>query len=149
MPQNPRSGPGPTGYALPELTPVQGLWRGTITALVVALPAGILNQLLVDSGDIEKSSPITFLFVALILFGGASGGWAVIRLAPSARLSYAAGAAALAYVLVQGTGVVLRLISHEKISWLSYPFLALLMATSGMLGGLFARRWVLKNIPQG
>lgn len=138
--------PGPTGYDLPELTPLQGLWRGAVTALVVALPAGILNQLLVDSGDVEKTSPVTYLFVLLILFGGAAGGWAVIRLAPTARLAYAAGAAALAYVLVQGIGVLIRLVSGDTISWLSYPFLALLMATCGMLGGMFARRWVLKNM---
>mgnify|MGYP000470408063 CR=1 FL=1 len=25
---------------LPEMTPSQGFWRGTVTALVVALPAG-------------------------------------------------------------------------------------------------------------
>ncbi|CAN5587866.1 hypothetical protein BH10ACT3_BH10ACT3_24660 [soil metagenome] len=140
---------GPTPYQLPEMTPLQGLWRGTITALVVALPAGILNQFLIDSGDVEAGSPVTLLFVVLILFGGASGGWAVIRLAPTARLAHAAGAAALAYVIVQTIGVVIRLISGDDISWLSYPFLALLMATCGMLGGMFARRWVMKNLPPG
>lgn len=137
---------GPTGYALPEMTPVQALIRGTVTSLVVALPAGILNQLLIDGGDIEAGSPVTLLFVALILFGGASGGWATIRLSPDAALAYAAGAAALAYVIVQGIGVVIRLIGGEDISWLSYPFLALLMATCGMLGGMFARKWLQKNV---
>ena len=59
-----------------------------------------------------------------------------------AGLSYAAGAAALAYVVVQGLGVVKRLIwGPDDFSWLGYLFLASLMAMCGMLGGMFGRRW--------
>lgn len=133
---------------LPELDPGQAFWRGVVTTLVVTLPAGILNQLLVDSGEIEASSPLAMIFWLLILLGGGAGGWAVVRLAPRAKLSHAAGAAALAYALTQSFGVVKRLIEGEHISWLAYPFLALLMATCGMLGGAFARRWLSQNGPQ-
>lgn len=137
------SGAGPTGgHDLPELTPPQAMVRGTISALVVVAPAAVLNQLLIDSETIEPTSPVTFLFWALILLGGAAGGWATVRLSPAAGLPWAAGTAALAYAVVQAVGVVLRLIDGDKISWLAYPFLALLMATCGMLGGLFARRWL-------
>lgn len=131
------SGPRP----LPELSPPQALWRGLITALVVVAPVAVLNQFLVDSGDLDPSSPAAFLLWALILFGGAAGGWATIRLSPPASLAYAAGAAALAYIAIQSVGVVLRLLDGRSISWVAYPFLALLMATCGMLGGAFARRW--------
>lgn len=127
---------------LPEMTPSEAFWRGTVTALVVALPAGIFNQLLVSSGDVGGGSPWAIFFWILILFGGAAGGWAVIRLAPSASRAHAAGAAALAYVVVQSLGVVRRLVAGEDISWLAFPFLALLMATCGMLGGMFAGRTV-------
>ena len=82
------------------------------------------------------------MFWALILLGGAAGGWATIRLSPAASLPYPAGAAALSYLVVQAVGVVLRLIDGDSISWLAYPFLALFMATCGMLGGMFARRWL-------
>jgi hypothetical protein len=126
---------------LPELSPPQALWRGTITALVVVLPAGVLNQVLVNSGDLEAASPFTFVLWILILLGGASGGWAVVRLSPAAPLAWAAGAAALAYGIVQAIGVVRRLLADEPIGWLGYPLLALLMATCGMLGGMLARRW--------
>ena len=54
---------------LPEMTPPQAYWRGTITALVVALPAGIMNQALVSGGDIEAGSPWAILFWVLIMFG--------------------------------------------------------------------------------
>jgi hypothetical protein len=127
---------------LPELSPGQAFWRGTVTALTVALPAGIFNQVLVSSGDVAGGSPWAIFFWILILFGGAAGGWAVIRLAPTASLAHAAGAAALAYVVVQSIGVVRRLVAGDSISWLAFPFLALLMATCGMLGGMFAGRTV-------
>ncbi len=125
--------------ALADLTPGQALWRGTITALVVVFPVAVLNNL-VASGDGE-GSPLVLLFYALILLGGASGGWAVVRLSSRARLTHAAAAGALAYAIAQGIGVVLRLLRGESLSWVAYPFLALMMACCGMLGGVFARRW--------
>lgn len=125
---------------LPELSPPQAYWRGTVTALVVALPAGIMNQVLVSGGDIEAGSPWAILFWILIMFGAAGGGWAVRRLSPGSHLAWAAAAGATAYAVVQAIGVVRRLISDEPISWLAYPFLALLMATCGLLGGIYAGR---------
>ncbi len=135
------TGAGPAPRALPELSPPQALWRGTVTALTLVLPAGIINQLLVNNDTIGAASPFAILFWVLIMLGGAAGGWAVLRLSPQARLSYAAGAGALAYVIVQSIGVVRRLIIGEAISWIAYPMLGALMATCGMLGGMFARRW--------
>ena len=117
------------------------MWRGTVTALVVALPAAVFNQLLVASGDIEEGSPVALFFWVLILFGAAAGGWGVLRLCPDAALAHAAGAGALAYVIVQGIGIVSRLWRGESLSWVAYPLLALLMATAAMLGGMFGRRW--------
>ena len=140
---------GPTGLVLPEIAPMQALWRGTITALVVVLPVGILNQYLVSSGELSGVSPIAIIFWLLILLGGASGGWAVIRLSPRAPLPYAAAASALAYLIVQSIGVIIRLLGNEPIGWLGYPLLALMMATCGTLGGMYARRWLRENEPAG
>lgn len=126
--------------ALADLSPTQALWRGTVTALVVVFPVAVLNNL-VASGRDGAGSPLVLLFYALILLGGASGGWAVVRLSSTARLAHAAGAAALAYAIAQAVGVVSRLLRGESLSWVAYPFLALMMACCGMLGGMFARRW--------
>lgn len=139
--------PGPGGNMLPELAPLAALWRGVITGLVLVMPAAILNNFLVDDGTIDPGHPAVYLFWILILLGGAAAGWATIRLAPSAQLAHAAVAGAGAYLIAQGIGVVLRLISGESISWLSFPFLAILMATCGMLGGMFARRWMQQDGP--
>jgi hypothetical protein len=125
---------------LPELSPPQALWRGAVTALVVVLPLAVLNNVVVAGGE-PASSPLVLALFGLTLLGGAAGGWATIRLSPAAGLPYAAGAAALAYVVAQGVGVVLRLLRGDDLKLAGYPFLALLMATCGMLGGMFARRW--------
>jgi predicted permease len=113
--------------------------QGVLTALVLALPAGLLNQFVVDRSD--GRTPFVLLLWVVILFGGAAGGFAVLRLSPAARLSHAAAAAGAAYVIVQTIGVVRRLFVGAPISWLAFPLLATLMATCGMLGGAFARRW--------
>ena len=94
-----------------------------------------------------RGQPLVLVFYALILLGGASGGWAVVRLSSRARLTHAAAAAALAYAIAQGIGVVLRLLRGDPLSWVAYPFLALMMACCGMLGGMFARRWQQQHEP--
>lgn len=123
------------------MSPIRAVWRGAVTALVVALPIAVFNQLLVSAGDVEEGSPVVLLFWLLILFGAAAGGWGVLRLAPDAALSHAAAAGALAYVVVQGIGIVSRLARGEPLSWVAFPLLALMMATAAMLGGMFGRRW--------
>lgn len=126
--------------ALPDLTPPQALWRGTVTALVVVLPVAVLNNVVVAGGE-SAASPLVLVFFGLILLGGAAGGWAVIRLSSTAGLPHAAAAGALSYVIAQSLGVVLRVLRGDELNWLGYPFTALMMATCGMLGGMFARRW--------
>lgn len=126
---------------IPNLSPVQAMWRGVVTALVVALPVAVFNQLLVSSGDIEGDSPVVLLLWLLIFFGAAAGGWGVLRLCPQAALAHAAGAGAIAYVVVQTIGIVTRTIRGESLSWAAFPLLALMMATAAMLGGMFGRRW--------
>lgn len=126
---------------VPSLSPAQAMWRGVVTALVVALPVAVFNQLLVSSEDIDGDSPVVLFFWVLILFGAAAGGWGVLRLCPQAALAHAAAAGAIAYVVVQAIGIVTRTIRGEALSWAAFPLLALMMATAGMLGGMFARRW--------
>ena len=122
-----------------DLTPTAAVRQGILTALVLALPAALLNVLVVDQEG--RSSPWKFALWFVILFGAAAGGFAVLRLSRTATLVHAASAGFWTYVLVQGIGVVRRLFAGQPISWLAFPFLALLMATCGMLGGALVRRW--------
>ena len=123
---------------LPAVSPLGAVWRGTVTALVLAVPAAVVNQFVLDDADTAWTLGLRLV----IMFGAAAGGYAVIRLCPDAGLPHAAAAGAAAYVIVQGVGVLRRLTSGEPISWLAYPFLMLMLATIAMLGGVFARRAV-------
>ena len=122
-----------------DLTPTAAVRQGLLAALTVAVPAALLNVLLVDREG--SSSPWKFALWLVIMFGAAAGGFAVLRLSRSAGLVHAAAAGFWTYVIVQGIGVLRRLFAGEPISWLALPFLALLMATCAMLGGAFERRW--------
>ena len=86
-------------------------------------------------------SPTSFLLTGVILCAASAVGFSVMRLSPDALLMHASAAGFFGYVIVQGIGVVHRLFSGQHISWLAFPFLAMLMATCGMLGGAFERRW--------
>lgn len=125
----------------PVLTPTAAVRQGVLTTLVLALPAGLINQFVVDAGDKGSRSPVVVLLWLVILFGGAAGGFAVMRLSPDARLAHAAAGAFGGYVVVQAIGVIRRLFVGQPISWLAFPLLATLMATCGMFGGAFERRW--------
>lgn len=131
--------------SLPQLSATQAFWRGVVTTLTLAVPAALLNQWLVSGSDGGDRKPLAMLLWLVILLGAGAGGWATVRLCESAPLSHASGSAALAYALVQGFGIVRRLLAGEPLAWVGYVFLLLLMATCGMLGGMFARRWLQQN----
>jgi hypothetical protein len=118
------------------------IWRPALSISVFLLPLGILQQWLVDDGRIDESGSVSLLFVAVILFLAAVCGYGAARLATGLLLEHGAAAAGLAYVIVQGVGIVRRVIVGEDvISHLpSYVYLALLMATCGMLGAMLERR---------
>ncbi|MBV6508807.1 MAG: hypothetical protein JJLCMIEE_01873 [Acidimicrobiales bacterium] len=122
----------------PATFDVRAVVPGALTTLVLALVAGVVNQVLVDRGTIEEGSPLAFFFFLLIVLAGAVGGFVSGRRAPDSPLLHGAVASASAYLLVQGIGVIRRLIAGDPLNWLSYLYLAVLMATCGMLGALLA-----------
>lgn len=122
----------------PSSFDARAVMPGAMVTLVIALPAGIVNQVLVDRGAIEEGSPLALVFFAIIVLAGVVGGFVSGRRAPDSPLLHGAMASASAYVIVQGIGVIRRLIAGDSLSWLSYLYLAVLMATCGMVGALVA-----------
>lgn len=122
------------------MTPPAALWRGMLTALFLFVPAALLNLAVSSDADAGPSPLVTAVFYVVILLGAGAGGWATIRLSPDAHLWYASASPTLAYLVVQGFGIVRRLLASEQIRWGAYVFHFLLVATCGMLGGMFARR---------
>ncbi len=112
---------------------------GALTASVIALPVGVLGQIVVD-GDGTSSSFLAFVFLAPILFAFVAGGFVAARRAASGPLTNGALAAVGAFALIQGVGVVRRLASGETVSPASLAFAAFLAYSCGLLGALGAQR---------
>jgi hypothetical protein len=128
----------------PEADPTlrwAAIWRAAVSVSVFLLPIGILQRVWVDNGTIEKDSPASFGIFAIILVLGAVAGFGAAKLAQQRPIPNGAAAAALAYLIVQGAGLVRRLFSGGSLpSPVSIVYLALLMATCGMLGAVLERR---------
>ncbi len=118
------------------------IWRAAVSVSVFLLPIGILQRVLIDNDTIEPGSPGSFAFFAVILVLGAVAGFGAAKLARERPIPNGAAAAALAYLIVQGAGLLRRLIwdSSTLPSPFSVVYLALLMATCGMLGAALERR---------
>ena len=122
----------------PASLEVRPIIPGAAVTLVIAFPVGIVNQILVDRGTIDEGSPWALPFFFLIVFAAMLGGYVSGRRAPDAPLLHGAAASAAAYVVVQGIGVIRRLVVGDPLHWISYLYLVVLMATCGMVGALAA-----------
>lgn len=117
------------------------IWRAAASVTTFALPLGIAQQWLADSGRIASGSSVNYLFFAAILFCATLGGFGAAKLAPDAALPNGAAAGALAYLVVQAGGALRRLIVGADIANpLGWIYLALLMATMGMAGAALEQR---------
>ncbi|MBW3610546.1 MAG: hypothetical protein KY438_03315 [Actinobacteria bacterium] len=112
---------------------------GALTAAVIALPVGLAGQIVVD-GTRTNSSVLALVFLVPILVAFAAGGFVTARRAGAAPLTNGALAAVAAFALIQGVGVVRRLVSGEDISPASLAFAAFLAYSCGLVGALAAQR---------
>lgn len=117
------------------------IWKPAVSVSALLLPLALWQQWLIDRDDIEAGGAESLLFVGVFLFLAATCGYGAARLAARRLLPHGAAAAGLAYCIVQGIGVVRHLIAGEALgSPVSFAYLALLMATCGMLGAMLERR---------
>lgn len=105
------------------------LFYGALVAVVVAPLA------LVGSAADEGSALRNLAFLAqLAVFVG--GGVLVARRSPSRPVTHAAVTVLAGWTMVQTVAVVVRVLGGDDVSWAALPFLALFVATTGMVGGL-------------
>jgi len=124
----------PIGPRWPRLD-ARSLLIGGLTALVIAVPAGVVAQL--RSGDDETSNWTLALFM-VVLIGFVVGGMVAARRQAHAPLAHGAAAALGAFVLVQTIGIIRRSISGDDLSAVGIAFTALLSSTAGTVGGMIA-----------
>ncbi len=117
------------------------IWRPAVSVSLFLLPIGIAQRVLVDRGTLEKGGTGSLLISLVILILGAIAGFGAAKLAPQRPLPNGAAAAALAYLIVQGGGLVRKFIAGGTlVSPVQLMYLALLMATCGMFGAALERK---------
>ncbi len=111
--------------------------RGAVVAAAITVPLAIVMEVLRRDRELSGSS-LGFLFLALILCGFAVGGYVTAKTIETTPLMHAALAALLAFVIIQGFGIVRRLATDESIAWAGIVLNGLLAASFGMIGGWVA-----------
>ena len=112
---------------------------GAAVALVIVVPAAVVGQRLSGEAGGEPTNAV-FVFFGAVLTGFLVGGYLAARRAPAAPYINGALAALAAYLVVQGVGVVLRLVEGEAVSVVQIAFNGLVAYASGLVGGLVAAR---------
>ncbi|CAN5618158.1 hypothetical protein BH20ACT2_BH20ACT2_17450 [soil metagenome] len=114
--------------------------RGATLALLVAAPAALASEALVDDEAADGGSNLVFVFFLIILVAFLAGGALAGRGRPDVPLVHGAAAAAAAYLVLQGAGTVARLFRGDDLSPLRLVFNGLLLVSAGILGALVATR---------
>ena len=124
---------------MPELT-----WRaigaGALVALLLAVPTALISQALDSADQLGDESSLPFIFAAVIIVALGIGGATAAARRPDAPMTHGILAALVAYGIVQGLGVIRRLVAGEDISWTALLFTASAAATAGLIGALVASR---------
>ncbi len=120
-----------------EVLDRRALIAGTLTALAVIVPVTLLGEL-VGAGD--EDTNLVFAFLVPVLIGFGAGAYVAARRAVAGPLTNGALAAVAAFVVVQGVGLVRRLVAGEPISLASIAFAALLAYSCGLVGAAIAMR---------
>lgn len=115
----------------------RALIAGTLTALAVIVPVTLLGEL-VGAGD--EDTNLVFAFLVPVLIGFGAGAYVAARRAVAGPLTNGALAAVAAFALVQGLGLVRRLVAGEPISLASIAFAAVLAYSCGLVGAVIATR---------
>jgi putative membrane protein (TIGR04086 family) len=115
----------------------RSILTGAAITIGLAVPPALIGVEISDDDSMEGSPWVPFLF-AWIVLAFLVGGLVAARSQPHAPLAHGALAALLAYVLVQGVGVIRHLITNEDVKWVSIAFAALLASSTGTVGGMVA-----------
>ncbi len=110
---------------------------GAAVALLIAVPPAVLAQIQSDRDALEGSNVVLVLF-AVVLIAFMAGGYVTAKRAQGEPLTNGAVAAVVAYLVVQGYGIVRRLADGDEIRWLGIVFAALLAASCGTVGAIVA-----------
>ncbi len=121
-----------------DVLDLRAVATGAAVALAIAVPAALLAQVLDQADRVDDDSSWLLVLFGAIVVGMGIGGYVAATRRMDAPLTNSAVAALAAYLLVQILGAVRLLSSGDSVTWAAIPFFALLSASAGMVGGLFA-----------
>lgn len=130
---------GPRTLARVKTLDVRAVCFGALAAVVIALPLGLAGQIVVGD-DGTDNSLLSLVFLLPILLAFMVGGFIAGRRAAAAPLTNGALAALGAFALIQGVGLVRRVVTGGTISWTSLAFAAFLAYSCGLVGAGVAQR---------
>lgn len=113
----------------------RSILTGAAVTILLALPPALIGLVRADD-ELNGSGWVPLIFF-WTLAAFVVGGFVAARPQPHAPLAHGAVAVLLAYAVVQGIGAVVD-VNDDGVAWLSIPFLALLAASTGMIGGMVA-----------
>ena len=112
-----------------------------LAGLTVLVPITILSLWII--GD-DSSSYTKLGFFGLTMFGFAAAGYGAGKLAPQAPMAHGALGAMGTWLVIQGFGIIRRLVAGDSIGWLGYPLQAMIAAGCGIFGAVFAD-WISRS----
>jgi putative membrane protein (TIGR04086 family) len=110
---------------------------GALVAMAICVPLAVVSQIISDYGNGDAAG-VVVVFYFVVLAGLAAGGFVAGSRRPETPLSHGILAAVVAYVVVQGIGVLVNLARGDDISVVAIVFNAGLAAAMGLLGGWLA-----------
>ena len=113
---------------------------GAVLSLVVIVLTVLVVEAVDASIGIARGSNWIFAFYLVVLAGLVAGGWKAARRRPDAPLLHGVLAVLVAYALVSGVAVVLRVVTDRGLDPVALAFNALMAASAGILGTLIAER---------
>ena len=103
------------------------------------IPSTLFASLLSDSGSASGARrALAFVFLALTILGFIVAGFGAGRMRSDTPMAHGLVSAVVCWAVVQGFGVLKRLAQGDSVNWVALPVLAIIAATCGVLGALFA-----------
>lgn len=118
---------------------LEAVLKGMAVSIVVCLPLALLSQAIADSTD-DDPSRWAFLLYLGVLLGFALGGFVTGRAAREYPYTNGAVAALAAFVVIQGVGIVVRLVGGDPIHVVAAVFNGLVAYGCGLTGALAGAR---------
>ena len=115
----------------------EAILKGAAAAIVVCLPLALVAAAIDNPDD---QTPWVVPLVVGVLVGFAVGGFVAARNARDYPYSNGGVAALVAFAVIQGIGILVRVVGEESVQYVAVVFNGLLAYGAGLSGGVAGAR---------